>query len=455
MDHVLSFLRDVLKEPALLLGIVSCIGLISLKAKWHKVLVGTLGPILGYIMLGIGASAIVSSLEPLGQLIEHGFKITGVIPNNEAVVATAQKLLGIETMSILVVGLIINVLIARFTKYKYVFLTGHHSFFMACLLSAVLGALGFKNYALIVLGGFFLGAWSAISPAIGQKYTLKVTDYDDIAMGHFGSIGYYLSAWIGSKVGNPEDSAEKIKIPEQFGFLRNTTISTAITMLFFYLLCGLVAGFDFVQTLSDGQSALVFLVMTSFKFAVGVTVVYSGVRMILSDLIPAFQGIARKVIPNAIPAVDCAVFFTYAQTSVIIGFIFSFIGGIVGMLILGFSGAILIIPGLVPHFFCGATARIYGNATGGKKGAIIGSFFNGLLITFLPALLLPVLGKLGFANTTFGDADFGILGIILGKIGTYGEIGIYIICLIVLLVLIIPNFIQTKTNVINNEEEGK
>lgn len=455
MDHVLSFLRDVLKEPALLLGIVSCIGLISLKAKWHKVLVGTLGPILGYIMLGIGASAIVSSLEPLGQLIEHGFKITGVIPNNEAVVATAQKLLGIETMSILVVGLIINVLIARFTKYKYVFLTGHHSFFMACLLSAVLGALGFKNYALIVLGGFFLGAWSAISPAIGQKYTLKVTDYDDIAMGHFGSIGYYLSAWIGSKVGNPEDSAEKIKIPEQFGFLRNTTISTAITMLFFYLLCGLVAGFDFVQTLSDGQSALVFLVMTSFKFAVGVTVVYSGVRMILSDLIPAFQGIARKVIPNAIPAVDCAVFFTYAQTSVIIGFIFSFIGGIVGMLILGFSGAILIIPGLVPHFFCGATAGIYGNATGGKKGAIIGSFFNGLLITFLPTLLLPVLGKLGFANTTFGDADFGILGIILGKIGTYGEIGIYIICLIVLLVLIIPNFIQTKTNVINNEEEGK
>ena len=488
MDHVLSFLRDVLKEPALLLGIVSCIGLISLKAKWHKVLVGTLGPILGYIMLGIGASAIVSSLEPLGQLIEHGFKITGVIPNNEAVVATAQKLLGIETMSILVVGLIINVLIARFTKYKYVFLTGHHSFFMACLLSAVLGALGFKNYALIVLGGFFLGAWSAISPAIGQKYTLKVTDYDDIAietmsilvvgliinvliarftkykyvfltghhsffmacllsavlgalgfknyalivlggfflgawsaispaigqkytlkvtdyddiaMGHFGSIGYYLSAWIGSKVGNPEDSAEKIKIPEQFGFLRNTTISTAITMLFFYLLCGLVAGFDFVQTLSDGQSALVFLVMTSFKFAVGVTVVYSGVRMILSDLIPAFQGIARKVIPNAIPAVDCAVFFTYAQTSVIIGFIFSFIGGIVGMLILGFSGAILIIPGLVPHFFCGATAGIYGNATGGKKGAIIGSFFNGLLITFFTSLIITCIRKIRICKYYF------------------------------------------------------
>ena len=47
----------------------------------------------------------------------------------------------------------------------------------------------------------------------------------------------------------------------------------------------------------------------------GLTIVYSGVRMILGDLIPAFQGIATKIIPNAIPAVDCAVFFTYAPTA--------------------------------------------------------------------------------------------------------------------------------------------
>lgn len=452
MEGILNFLSNILQQPALILGIVCLIGLISLKKPWHKVLVGTLGPILGYIMLGIGASAIVKSLEPLGKLIEFGFSIKGVIPNNEAVVATAQKLLGVETMSILIVGLIFNLIIARFTKYKYVFLTGHHSFFMACLLSAVIGALGYSGYELILFGGFFLGAWSAISPAIGQKYTLKVTDYDEIAMGHFGSLGYYLSAFIGSKVGNPKDSTENIKIPEQFGFLRNTTISTAITMIIFYLIVGIVAGFDYVSTLSNSQSPIIFLIMTAFQFAVGVTIVYQGVRMILTDLIPAFQGIAKKVIPNAIPAVDCAVFFTYAQTAVIIGFIFSFLGGIIGMLILGFSGFVLIIPGLVPHFFCGATAGIYGNATGGKKGAIIGSFANGLLITFLPAMLLPVLGSLGFANTTFGDADFGVLGILLGKSNILGSYGIYLLVIITTIVLIIPSFINTKNKVINNTE---
>ncbi len=75
----------------------------------------------------------------------------------------------------------------------------------------------------------------------------------------------------------------------------------------------------------------------------------------------------------------------------------------------------IIVPGLVPHFFCGATAGVYGNATGGRRGAIVGAFVNGLIISFLPAILLSVLGGLS-NSTTFGDADFGVVGIILGKL---------------------------------------
>ncbi|KEI98229.1 PTS ascorbate transporter subunit IIC [Clostridium botulinum] len=454
MLGLLQFLRDVLKQPALLMGIMALVGLVALKKPGHKVLTGTLKPILGYLMLGAGADFIVANLEPLGGMIQTGFNITGVVPNNEAIVAVAQKVLGVETMSILVVGLLINLVIARFTKYKYVFLTGHHSFFMACLLSAVLGTSGMKGTELILFGGFLLGAWSAISPAIGQKYTLKVTDGDEIAMGHFGSLAYYVSAWVGSKVGKPEESTENIEIPEKWGFLRDTTISTAITMMVFYIVAAVAAGPEYVSKLSDGMSPILFAIMSSLKFAVGVTIVYNGVRMILGDLIPAFQGIATKIIPDAIPAVDCAVFFPYAPTAVIIGFVSSFIGGIMGMVLLGVAGGVLIIPGLVPHFFCGSTAGIFGNATGGKKGAVIGSFVNGLLITFAPALLLPVLSTLGFKNTTFGDFDFGVLGIIIGKTSNLaGKTGIIIIAMLMLVALIVPNFIKTKSKALNNIEE--
>ena len=421
MEMVLEFLRDVLSQPALLIGIMSCIGLIALKRPFHKIMTGTLKPILGYLMLAAGAGVIVSKLDPVGKMIEHGFHITGVVPNNEAIVAVAQKVLGVETMSILVVGLLMNLCIARFTKFKYVFLTGHHSLFMACLMSAVLGTAGLSGMELILVGG---------------------------------SLGYYLSAWVAKYVGKAEDSTEDIEIPEKWGFLRDSTLSTALTMIVFYLIAAFAAGSEFVATLSGDMSPYLYAVMSAMNFAVGVTIVYSGVRMILGDLIPAFQGIATKIIPNAIPAVDCAVFFTYAPTAVVLGFLSSFIGGIIGMLILGAVGGVLIIPGLVPHFFCGATAGIYGNATGGRRGAAVGAFLNGLAITFLPALALPVLGQLGFQNTTFGDADFAVMGLVLGNAYEWvGMAGIYGIVAIAALVLIVPNFIKTKGKVINYVEE--
>ena len=455
MESILNIIGDIFQQPAFLMGIVAMIGLIALRQPKHKVLTGTLGPILGYLMLAAGADVIVSNLSPLSEMIKEGFKITGVVPNNEAVTSVAQAVLGVETMSILVAGLVFNIIIARLTRFKYVFLTGHHSFFMACLLSAVLGALKFQGIEMILVGGFILGAWSAISPAIGQKYTLKVTGGDEVAMGHFSSLGYYLSAYVGSLVGKGSKSTEDIKIPESLSFLRNTTISTALTMIIFYLVSAIAAGGDFVAAnLSNGTNPYIFAILSGLKFAVGVAIVYAGVRMILADLIPAFQGIAEKIIPNAVAAVDCAVFFPYAPTAVIIGFISSFIGGVVGMLILGSLGAVLIIPGLVPHFFCGATAGIYGNSTGGRRGAIVGSFVNGLLLSFLPALLLPVLGGLGFANTTFGDADFGALGIIIGKIGNLsGNIGIYILLGVILVTLFLPTILKKSNEAINNIKE--
>ena len=118
------------------------------------------------------------------------------------------------------------------------------------------------------------------------------------------------------------------------------------------------------------------------------------------------------------------------------------------------SAIIFIIPGMVPHFFCGATAGIYGNATGGRKGAALGAFVNGLLITFAPALLLPVLDVFGFKNTTFGDFDFSVIGITLGRAAeAFGTTGVYAILAVLLIVAFVPNFIHTKGAVINHVEE--
>lgn len=105
----------------------------------------------------------------------------------------------------------------------------------------------------------------------------------------------------------------------------------------------------------------------------------------------------------------------------LIGFLSSFVGGVIGMgILLAMDSPVnplpIILPSVVPHFFCGATAGIFANATGGLRGCVLGAMVHGLLITFLPVFLMPVLGGLGFANTTFSDADFCVVGAILGNI---------------------------------------
>ena len=85
---------------------------------------------------------------------------------------------------------------------------------------------------------------------------------------------------------------------------------------------------------------------------------------------------------------------------------------------------------MVPHFFDGGGAGVFGNATGGRIGAIVGSFINGLLITFLPAALMTVMGSFGLANSTFGDADFCWFGTITGNMAHLGPVG-GAICLLI------------------------
>ena len=101
---ILEFIQSILTKPAWIMGLFAFVGLVALKRPAHKVMTGTLKPILGYIMLSAGAAVVQENLAPLGTFIETGFHITGVVPNNEVVVSMAQSVLGVQTMMILILG---------------------------------------------------------------------------------------------------------------------------------------------------------------------------------------------------------------------------------------------------------------------------------------------------------------------------------------------------------------
>jgi len=458
MKALLDFIVDILKVPSVLVGVIALIGLIAQKKSAADTIKGTIKTILGFIVLGGGASVLLGSLNPLGDIFKQAFDVQGVVPNNEAIVSAALQQYGTATALIMAFGMVANIAIARFTRLKFIFLTGHHTFYMACMIAVILVVAGFEGAQLVLVGSLTLGLIMAFFPFIAQPFMRDITGSDEVGFGHFGTVGYVLAGLVGRSLRGKSRSTEEMNLPKNLSFLRDSSVSIALTMMVIYLVLVIAAGQDFVQQekFSNGQNFLVWAVIQAITFAAGVFIILQGVRLILAEIVPAFTGFSQKLVPNARPALDCPIVFPYAPNAVLVGFLASFAGGLIGLFILGQLHWVLILPGVVPHFFCGATAGVFGNAVGGRLGASIGAFLHGILITFLPVWLLPVLGDLGFANTTFSDADFGVVGIALGWLGSHaGRFAITAIVIGIVAALVVYNYAVPEKVSLDKQAEEK
>ena len=464
---ILMILQDILSTPAILVGLMALLGLCLQKKPATDVIKGTIKTIVGFLVLSAGADFVqTGSLTDFGVIFNYAFGVNGVVPNNEAIVTTALTQYAQDTAWIMMFGMVANIVLARFSRMPYIFLTGHHTLYMAAMIAIVLTVGGLEGISLIIGGSLILGLTMVIFPAICQPTMKKLTGIDEIGFGHFSSIGYWVAAQVGKIVGGKSyeagksKSSEDINFPKWMSFMRDTTVAISVTMIvIFVVVCGVASTkADWQNALAatgmdDSTTWITYALQAGMKFAGAIYIILSGVRLILAEIVPAFKGIADKLVPGAKPAIDCPVVFPYAPNAVLIGFLVSFVGGIVGMLILlginpSFNNTLpIILPGVVPHFFCGATSGVFANTHGGLKGCIVGSFIHGLLITFLPVFTMPVMGNLGFASTTFSDADFCGVGIVMGNIAkVVSGIPLLIVCVVLFAAPIVYNFVAPKKN---------
>ncbi|KAB1656290.1 PTS ascorbate transporter subunit IIC [Pseudoclavibacter chungangensis] len=454
--------QQILNVPAYLVGIIVAIGLIALRKSTGQVVGGALKATLGFLILGAGAGVVTTALDPLGALVLAVTGAEGVIPTNEVITAMAADSFGSTSAYILSLGFVLMLVIARFTPLHYVFLTGHHMVFMAMMLSVLL-SIGFgtgNEWLTVLVGAFLLAVMMVAMPAFAQPWTKRVTGNDTIAIGHFGTLGYIAAGATGQAVGRRSVSTEEIKVPQGLRFLRDSMVATALSMVLIYLVFavwGLVALGDealpFLEA-DDSGAFVMAAIMQGLMFGVGVSVILYGVRTFLGELIPAFQGIAKKVVPGAKAALDIPIVFPFAQNAVLVGFLASFLGGLVMLFLLAVwlgpaFGLALILPGMVPHFFTGGGAGVYGNATGGRRGASLGGFVNGLLITLLPAFLYGVMSGIGLQGSTFGDADFGWFGSLVGLSVQTGSLGVGIVLTLLLGLVVLGLAIAWQVRVVD------
>ena len=461
LNYIIEWIaKDIFGVPAYLVGLMTLIALIASRKSAGDVIGGALKATLGFIILGIGAGAVIGALTPLGALITGAFGVEGVVPSNEAITAIANDIPDVAQSVAFArfIGVIGSLVIARLTPLRYVFLTGHHMLFMATVLTVVLYNANVDPIVQILVAAFGLATMMLVMPAFSMPWMKKVTGNQPVAMGHFGTLGYIAGGVAGSLVGRGSKSTEEMQFPQSLRFLRDPMVGTAVAMIVIYLLLAIVfyvragetAAFAAIEEagfagVSGAAGGILGFLSTMFNqalvFGGGVAVILLGVRTILGEIVPAFAGIAERVIPGAVPALDCPVAFPYAPNAVLVGFLASVVGGLVGFGILwagvGAAFAIpLILPGMIPHFFTGGTAGVFGNATGGRRGAVAGGFVNGLIITLFAAFLVPVMSAIGFQNTTFGDADFQWFGFLVGNVarleGITAAAGVVVVCVALL-----------------------
>jgi PTS system ascorbate-specific IIC component len=379
-------MKDIVGQPALLVGLIAVIGLILQKKSFATVLAGGVKTAVGYLIIQGGAGMVVAVLSnTFSPLVQGAFGLTA--PAAEAGGIGYTNFLnewgGYATVAV-ALGFVINLLLARITPFKYIYLTGHLMIFIAenIFVAILAGAPNTSPGVLIVITGILCGVYWTLQPAYMNKLMQGVTGTEDLAYGHTSSFNCWLAAKLGKFVGKPEESAEDIEMPEALEFFKDTTVSLGFVLGLVTFVITLIAGPSVVEPLSGGVNWVIHGLMEGLRFGAGITVMLYGVRMIIGELVPAFRGLAKSVVPGAKPALDCPIVFPYAPTAVLIGFVGAFVSFLIWMVIFGAVGWGVIIPPMIMLFFPGGAGGVFGNSTGGWKGAILGGVICGTLLAF-------------------------------------------------------------------------
>lgn len=421
MDILNLIIRSIVGTPAILIGLIATLGLLLQKKPFSNVLAGGVKTAAGYLIFSGGSGIVVGVLNVLSPIIQGAFGLTA--PAADAGGIGYPNFLaswgGFVTIAV-AVGFVMNLFLARVTPFKYVYLTGHLMIVGAevvmCGLLVTYPTI--RPSVAIIVTGILLGIYWTLQPAYMNKYMKNVIKSDDLAYGHTSSLACWLAATLGKFVGKPEESSEDVKVPTALEFFKDTVVSLSLVLGVFFVVVAAIAGPELVNKFAGGKNYIVYALIQGFTFGAGISITLYGVRLIIGELVPAFRGIAKVLVPGAKPALDCPIVFPFAPTAVLIGFLSCFSAFLICMVVFGVIGWGVIIPGMIPIFFPGGAAGVFGNSTGGWKGAILGGVITGILLAGGQLIVGNALASTVPYQAMRADPDTHLLPLIGVQLGT-------------------------------------
>ncbi|WP_087017637.1 PTS ascorbate transporter subunit IIC [Thaumasiovibrio subtropicus] len=413
MDTILTMLLELIRDPAIFIGLIAMAGLILQGQSASAVIKGTVKAIVGMLILLEGVSFIIRGIDPLAQAFTTLFAIEDVAYEGAALANFGDFIaeFGTEIGIVMLLGFVFNIVIARYTRFKSIYLTGNVLYWFAMIFVAMGVEAEINGLALIVFATIFQVAYVVISPAIARPLVKELTGNDGFTIGHTATIFCALGAFIGKFVGDPNKSTEDINVPPALDFFRETTVTSGLVVAAVYFIVGLVIGAEARADIFGEQILLSFAIIQGLTFAAAMVIILQGVRMMLNEIVPAFKGISDKLVPGAIPALDIPLIFPYGQNALLIGFVVSMISSIATLFFLSSSGylAYAIIPLTIACYFDVAPGAIFANKRGGIKAAVLTSAIGGITLMLLVAFTIPMLAStVGNFLMLYGGNEFSL-----------------------------------------------
>ena len=420
MKEILDFCVSFFRNPALFMGLVVAIGLILQRKSIDAILKGIFKGIIGMVILLKGVDIVVSSITPLANAFSGLFNTQSNSTLGDFNVFLGQY--GSYVGLILLCGFVINIIIARYTRFKTIYLTGNILFWYPMLFLAVGIENNVSGLKLFIFTLIMYILVITIFPYILRKHVKYVTGNDSFTIGHTASIYCLLGSYIGKLVGQKDKNIENLNLQKSLSFFRDTNITAAIVMFIVYIIVGLFIGKESRTAIYGSEPLVTYSLIQGITFAAGMIILLTGVRMILGEIIPSFKGIADKLAKGSIPALDIPMIFPYGPNALLIGFIIALITSIGTLFLLGASGVLTfaLIPLVVACYFDVAPGAIFANARGGWPAAIITSALGGIILMVLAAISLNLVsGTVGNFIQTYGGNEFSIwviIGDLVGKL---------------------------------------
>ena len=120
--QIFIIIREILATPALLVGIVTLLGLLLQKKSIDHIVKGTVLAVVGFVLLSVGTDFLQKGpLNDFGVLFNYDFHIQGVIPNVEAIASLGIAKYAVTVSQVMFFGMFANIIMARFGPFPYIF----------------------------------------------------------------------------------------------------------------------------------------------------------------------------------------------------------------------------------------------------------------------------------------------------------------------------------------------